>query len=157
MATPGISRRTILHGAAATLAGLASRSRTAAAQAPRVLRIRIEKDPSALDPAFAGTRSEHAVVWAISNRLTMFKPTGDRWDWQNNRFANSFQNADCCLMFRFGCIERGKGNPESRRTAITNSLLNHGAYRSQRTGSHPRGQRCFRGHLSSDRPLTTTT
>ena len=82
MATPKISRRTILHGTAATLAGLASRPRPAAAQAPRVLRIRIEKDPSALDPAFAGTRSEHAVVWAISNRLTMFKPTGDRWDWQ---------------------------------------------------------------------------
>ena len=82
MATPKISRRTILHGTAATLAGLASHPRTAAAQAPRVLRIRIEKDPSALDPAFAGTRSEHAVVWAISNRLTMFKPTGDRWDWQ---------------------------------------------------------------------------
>ena len=51
--------------------------RPSAAQAPRVLRIRMEKDISALDPAHAGTRSEHAVVWAISNRLTMFKPTGD--------------------------------------------------------------------------------
>ena len=60
-------------------AGRRGRLATAqAAQAPRVLRIRIEKDISALDPAHAGTRSEHAVVWALSNRLTMFKPTGDK-------------------------------------------------------------------------------
>ena len=68
MDTPRIPRRSILQGTAATAAWLAGRRRLASAQAPRVLRIRIEKDISALDPAHAGTRSEHAVVWALSNR-----------------------------------------------------------------------------------------
>jgi len=77
-----VSRRSILRSTAATATWLATGPRRAVAQSPRVLRIRIEKDVSSLDPAHAGTRSEHAVVWAISNRLLMYKATGDKWDWQ---------------------------------------------------------------------------
>ena len=54
-------------------------------------------------------------------------------------------------------LSEAKRNPESRRTAITNSLSNHGACRSQHAESRPRGRRCSPARLSSDRPSTATT
>jgi peptide/nickel transport system substrate-binding protein len=102
MQTPRISRRSILQGTAATTTVWAAGRRLASAQtpqAPRVLRIRIEKDISALDPAHAGTRSEHAVVWALSNRLTMFKPTGDKWEWQPDLARELKQESDTRVRF----------------------------------------------------------
>ena len=101
MEMPRISRRSILQGPRRRRPGrpAGDGSPPPRSAAARTLRIRIEKDISALDPAHAGTRSEHAVVWALSNRLTMFKPTGDKWDWQPDLARELKQESDTRVRF----------------------------------------------------------
>src|SRR5689334_20193740 len=54
-------------------------------------------------------------------------------------------------------LSEANRNPESSRTVITNSSLNHDDYRPRSAGAHRRGQRCYPVLLSNDPPLTTTT
>src|SRR6185503_7277118 len=54
-------------------------------------------------------------------------------------------------------LREANRNPESRRTAIVSSLLNHGAYRPRHGGSRPHARRYYPARLSIDRPLKATT